>query len=61
MSNRLNLMIEIIRDVHDQFFCAHSNMNRIEKFIKRYKTQSIKKYLSFSLQKVYYLFELNQS
>ena len=29
-------MIEIIRDVHDQFFCAHSNMNRIEKFIKRY-------------------------
>ena len=26
----------------------------------KYKTQSIKKYLSFSLQKVYYLFELNQ-
>ena len=36
ISNRLNFMIKIIRDVHDQFFCVHSNMNRIEKFIKRY-------------------------
>ena len=36
VSNQLDFMIEIIRDVHDQFFCAHSNMNRIEKLIKRY-------------------------
>ena len=36
ISNQLDFIIEIIRDAHDQFFCAHSNMNRIEKFIKRY-------------------------
>ena len=43
-------MIEIIRDAHDQFFCAHSNMNRIEKLIKRYyywfnMKLSIKRYI----------------
>ena len=36
ISDRLNLMMKIIRNAHDQFFCAHSNMNRIEKLIKRY-------------------------
>ena len=36
ISNELNFMIEIIRDVHDQYFCVYSNMIRIEKFIKRY-------------------------
>ena len=36
ISNQLDFMMKIIRDVHDQFFCAHSNMNRIEKLIKRY-------------------------
>ena len=35
ISNQLNLMIEI-RDAHDQISCVHSNMNRIEKLIKRY-------------------------
>ena len=36
ISNQLNFIIEIIRDVHDQFSCVHSSMNRIEKLIKRY-------------------------
>ena len=36
ISNQLNLMIEIIRDAHDQLSCAHSSMNRTEKLIKRY-------------------------
>ena len=48
--NQLNLMIEIIRDAHDQSFCAHSNMNRTEKLIKRYyywfsMKLSIKRYI----------------
>ena len=43
-------MIEIIRDAHDQSFCAHSGMNRIEKLIKRYyywfsMRLSIKRYI----------------
>ena len=50
VSNRLNLMMKIIRNAHDQFFCAHSNMNRIEKLIKRYyywlnMRLSIKRYI----------------
>ena len=36
MFNDLKLMIKIIRNVHEQFFCAHSNKNRIEKLIQRY-------------------------
>ena len=36
MLEKLNLLMKIIRDVHDQFFCVHSNMNRIEKLIKQY-------------------------
>ena len=50
ISNQLDLMIEIIRDVHDQSFCAHSSMNRIKKLIKRYyywfsMRLSIKRYI----------------
>ena len=37
--------MKIIRDVHDQFFCVHSNMNRIEKLIKRY-------YYWFNIRKI---------
>ena len=48
--DKLNLMMKIIRNVHDQLFCAHSNMNKIEKFIKRYyywfnMKLSIKRYI----------------
>ena len=48
--NRLDLMIEIIRDAHDQPFCAHSGMNRTEELIKRYyywssMRLSIKRYI----------------
>ena len=50
ISNKLDFMMKIIRNVHDQFFCAHSNMNKIEKFIKRYyywfnMKLSIKRYI----------------
>ena len=31
---KLNLLIKIIQNVHDQFFYVHSNINRIEKLIK---------------------------
>ena len=48
--DRLDFMVEIIRDAHDQPFCAHSGMNRIEEFIKRYyywpsMRLSIKRYI----------------
>ena len=36
ISNDFDLLLKIVRDVHDQFFCDHFDMNRIEKFIKRY-------------------------
>ena len=50
VSNQLDFMIEIIRDAHDQSSCAHSNMNRTEKLIKRYyywssMRLSIKRYI----------------
>ena len=50
ISDQLDFMIEIIRDAHDQSFCAHSDMNRTEKLIKRYyywssMRLSIKRYI----------------
>ena len=50
VSDQLDLMIEIIRDAHDQSSCAHPNMNRTEKLIKRYyywpsMRLSIKRYI----------------
>ena len=50
ISNKLNLMMKIIRNVHNQFFFTHSNVNKIEKFIKRYyywfnMKLSIKRYI----------------
>ena len=45
MFKKLNLLIKIIRNVHDQFFCVYSNMNRIEKLIKQY-------YYWFNIRKI---------
>ena len=42
---KINLLMKIIKNVHDQFFCVHSSMNRIEKLIKQY-------YYWFNIRKV---------
>ena len=50
VSKIMNLLLKIVRDAHDQLFNAHSNINRIEKLIKRYyywlnMRQIIKRYI----------------
>ena len=45
MLEKLNLLMKIIRNVHDQLFCVHSNINRIEKLIKQY-------YYWFNIRKI---------